>query len=114
MNSISYQDLLKSQEELEQEKAKKLEQQVKDDVQVQERLNWYLHDTTKRIVQQLIDKYHELLLEATSKASSVDVSAQELRHKLVELQTIRKTVNLLRYGKYTESVSDGNTTSPIK
>jgi hypothetical protein len=98
--NLTYQDLLKPESELRQEAELNKDKQVSEQILQQQRNNWTSDKTTALYINQLEEKLVELCRQTIKKAVNIEVSDSSLRQQLIELNTLTKTINQLKYGRY--------------
>lgn len=100
---MNYVDLLKSDSEKQEDLVKDQEKQILEAQELVQRNNWLAIETSKKFIKQLEDKLLELNLKLLHVSLSSEVDTNLFRLLAVEVQTVSKTLNLLKHGRYIDS-----------
>lgn len=106
---MNYQDLLKSETELTQESELKKQSETEEQLKQEDRLRWLSLSQTSIQINQVRVIVQIKLDEISSASGNSEISDNQLRLSLVEVETLKKVINLLTYGRY--STSNNSTTS---
>src|SRR5689334_7783295 len=98
---MDYHQLLKSEQEIKEEQNKQTTEKVNEQILIEQRNKWLKLTETQLYLNQLEVQLFNLYLDTVGGAENPSVDNVTLRLKLVEQQTIRKILNLLKYGRYT-------------
>lgn len=106
---MDYHEILKSQEQIDQDEKNAGDSRAKE-MEKENARKLFLSSTVGREVLQDLNLVRNTLLKETiESASNIEISDLALRLKLAEIQTLTKTLNLVKSGKYAYGIDDSST-----
>lgn len=104
----NYSELLRTEQELAEERNKKSEEQINQEIDLLEREKWLNTTIGKQVIRELESKFTEILNIALSQSTNSSAYDCVIRYAVIESETLRKTINLIKYARYNSSTGTNN------
>jgi len=106
---MNYQDLLYQDKIQEEDKKTQTEIEANKLIEENQRKTWLAIPYSKSVLRKLENQSIELNFKALRLSPQIgEVSHEEVRALMIETLTINKILNLIKYGQYVDTVTDGN------